>query len=629
MRKQRSLTDLGAVLLVLGGAASCSFLYNLDQVQCEVISDCYGAGFPSGTKCVDNICVAPSIGDGGTSSNTPTNTTGGGTTSTGGTGSGGTSSTDVGGSNNGGTSSTTNTSNNSTTGTAGAGGMPECSDNEDCIDQNKGNPAICRDSTCIPLADETVCPVVLGAGDDLEFLKNYDPIIIGAYSYINPLVPEESAPTANYRLAIEEVNNRYPGGSKRPFIAVVCDAYNDVPISMDHLINKLQVPAMLSSLYTSDLKSSFETYGQSPYNVFFMSPLEADSTLTDPELDTRGLLWHMLPEAVDLAEAYTPLIARTEVLVRERASIPSDPIRVAMIVLDEPFLEDIANVITAKAKFNGKSVGENLQDDNFLRINITATDTGNTLQQIQQFRPHIILAMTYSEFNSQPVLQGIENSWPTLVNLNGQPPPFYVLSPYMIGLKSGLDRAAQYENPPGGDYPGFLPLRERELGINFSGAEDKTLYNAYLPNLLADNPGATYVLEGSENFYDATYFLMYSVVAAGNVPKLRGTDIAAGMLRLLGPSPDEYDVGPLDVTRATGFLRANPDDLIELYGTMGPPDFNTGSGARRGRFSLWCVDDLGDGMEYVTDTMIYDPDTNMLVGDDGPCSVDDFTAEDP
>src|SRR5690606_13123552 len=147
MRRRRLLTRQAIALSgVLLTAASCSFLYDLDQVQCEIEEDCAGFKEVKGqtqVSCVEGVCAVIDLGAGGTGNTTAPSTT---------------------------SPSTTSPSTSSTTGTAGAGGAPECLKNDDCIAE-LGNPAICRDEECIDLYSEE-CPIVLGTGNGNEYLKS-------------------------------------------------------------------------------------------------------------------------------------------------------------------------------------------------------------------------------------------------------------------------------------------------------------------------------------------------------------------------------------------------------------------------------------------------------------------------
>jgi len=135
--------------------------------------------------------------------------------------------------------------------------------------------------------------------------------------------------------------------------------------------------------------------------------------------------------------------------------------------------------------------------------------------------------------------------------------------------------------------------------------EDPTLYNAYLSRIDATYEEA-FDFTGTENFYDAIYFVFYATAAAGNVPTLDGSRIANGMFQLL--EGDEISVGPTDIPNALNTLEI--EGSIELFGALGPPDFDMATGARRIPGSVYCVQDG----EYLYDALRYDSATMLLEG---------------
>jgi hypothetical protein len=563
------------LLLLVGlGVAGCSLLTEISTEQCETDSDCRERGGDfEGTVCEANLCVTPSAGGGDGDGDGD------------GDGSGG-------------------------TGTGGMGGVPiepECATNSECIDDNGGSAFICREGTCVPLTIPEECPIVLGAGQDLENLRQPEPFIFGAYSYVDPTAPRQSVATLNYELAIDEVNSATrggipggAGGTKRPFIAIICSGTNnpDLELSLGHLIDDVGVPAIISSLYTSDLLDAFQTKGL-PNEVFFLSPLEADSTLLGAPDD--GLLWFLLPAALDLSPAFHPLLAQTEAYIRtQRDFTVDDKIKVAMVESKTPFLTDMAEDLVASLKFNGDVTAlQNQADGNFTRIIIDSDlevvnpDTSAARTALLDFEPDIILGLTSGEF--VPLMNSFEG-------LATGDKPFYLLSPYMFG-KSELANPLLFSQV----YP-------RLLGVNFSAADDPTLYEVYLAKLKSTYMNLDFSLEGSENFYDAAYYLMYSMVGAGDPTRLTGEEVALGMNRLVSGNVD-FNVGYSDVDDVVGFLRGSANSEISLTGTMGPPTFNTSTGARRGKPSIYCIDSEGN---YVQNAMVYDPGTETLSGSP-PC----------
>jgi len=453
---------------------------------------------------------------------------------------------------------------------------------------------------------------VLGAGQDLENLRKPSPIIFGAYSYVDPTAPRLSVPTLNYELAIDEINGATrgglpggPNGSLRPFIAVICSGTDspDLEKSLGHLIDTLEVPAIISSLYTRDLLEAFQTKGKAA-NTFFLSPLEADTTLT--QLEDDGLLWHMLASARDLSPAYVPLIAQTEAYLRtERGLLPEDTIKVALVDAKTPFLTDIADDLIATIEFNDKTALQNETDGNFLRVRVDSQlevpnpDVSAALSALEAFRPHVVLAVASSEFIG--LLNNLEATWPPAAGEK----PFYLASPYLFGHPD-LTNAI------------FSPVHGRLLGVNFAGADNTTLYDQYLSKLKSTY-SVDFPLDGSENFYDAAYFLMYSIAGAGSPPRLTGAEVALGMTRLVS-GQTSFNVGTRDVSDVIGYLRGSPGATLSLQGTMGPPNFHTGTGARRGHPSIYCIN---ASREFVQNVMTFDADLGTLSGTP-PC-IENFS----
>src|SRR5688572_9901720 len=71
MRPRRLLTRQAVLLSgVVLTAASCSVIFDLDQVQCEVHEDCAGFDEDDDVACIEGICTIPGTGGVGNTSNT-------------------------------------------------------------------------------------------------------------------------------------------------------------------------------------------------------------------------------------------------------------------------------------------------------------------------------------------------------------------------------------------------------------------------------------------------------------------------------------------------------------------------------------------------------------------------------
>lgn len=616
MRTRRLITRQGVALSgVMLTAASCSFIYDFDEVQCEIPEDC--AGFVDNATqdvhCIQGICQYEYLN--------PT-TTGPST---------------------------------STTGSAGAGGQPECTENDDCIEKNFGNPAICRDDKCIPL-DTDQCPVVLGAGDNNENVKApKQPFIFGALANLGDPVLDATPAIANFDFAINEVNRRTKGGyswagARRPFIAVVCSSdATDVPAGMQHLVKILDVPGIISTQTEDQLLAMFENgdYGARRNNVFTLSTTYADSTLTNAEVDPNALLWHVLGDGVDQAAAYKPLVAQAERYLRAERGIPEDEdIRVVMVVSEDPYNTDVAGVITSTVRFNDRSVVQNANaacgDDVpcFTRVNVPAIttevpvpDVSEAFDAIIEVEPHLVLAITRRQFVFDDLLPRVERVWDIDKASRSLPPPLYLFSP-RIPRTTTLTLAQAFETAPQGlpDNPAFTPLRQRILGVAPAGADDTSLYEEYLLDFQNKYQHLGISLTGTENYYDAANYMMFAIHGGVATTNLTGLNVSYGMTRLLGPGT-RYDVYRSDPTRLIQDLRSGDQDgYVTLHGTMGPPDFRP-TGARVNLPSVYCIDLAPGGennaMEFYPDVMKYDPVEESLSspsGDD-PCSIVGFVEE--
>jgi len=249
-------------------------------------------------------------------------------------------------------------------------------------------------------------------------------------------------------------------------------------------------------------------------------------------------------------------------------------------------------------------------------------------------QPHLILAVTTAEFND--VLVTLENAWNGAYGASYEPaplaPPFYVFSPF-VPRSTVLDRAQEFETPPGEPpNPAFIPMRQRILGVTAAGAEDTSLYDAYLNAFKAKYGSLGLTLDGTENFYDAAWYTMYAIHGGVKTANLSGRDVASGMNRLLGGGTD-WEIFNDDSYEVIKDLRSGDQDgFITLYGTMGPPDFRP-SGARTGLPGIYCIDldPMGSGneMAYYQDALRYNPDDQSLYSPSGndPCSIDGFMGE--
>jgi hypothetical protein len=551
MRYLSRLELLGGLLISAGLFSACSLVYDLSADQCEVKADCDALGGEfRGRECRAGVCVV-----------------------TGATG-----------------------------GNGGGGGMDAggCKSTSECLDDPANfGPTACIAGACVALTNGSTCPLVVPS--DVEDLDDAlrsagEPIILGAFGPLSSSL--HTATTRNYDLAFTEFNQKTGGlvgqdGRRHGIVGVICATTSERPeldTSRDFLVETLKVPGIVPALFADDLQYVFERKREETLEPpFFVSPLDSDSTL-ERGFPDGGLLWHLLPSGEQVALAYKPLLTR----VLDSLAL-AEPVRVALITTEDiRGAADMGAVIVDAdngIQFNGETALEN-GADTFLSISIRTTDEASDLatkvEALLAFQPHVIISATTDEFFAS-FYSPFEEQWNDATGM--APKPFYLFSPYHFqgpGLNSKL-----------------TALRTRAAGVNSAAAPDPALYTSYLSRFRTAysevmNP------EGRENFYDAPYFLIYSVAASiTRTPRLRGQDLLDGM-KAITESGMRIEIGPMQIPTALNTLSTS---TIRLEGTLGPPDFNA-NGGRNVPGSVWCID---SSLKYRSDVLVYDSATGELV----------------
>lgn len=545
-----AVRDLALLVgLMTSTVFGCSLIRDLSVDQCSTNADC--TRFGSNYECSDEkVCVGKEEPNGGKS----------------GGGSGG---------------------NGATSGSGGTPVVAECKKNADCIDAHDGEPYICRDEACVPLTIPDHCPIAIAGTEEnpTEYLtKPGKPIIFGAYVPIDVANPIGHPYTLNYRFALEEFMESTLGGvgsPARPYVMILCQSTKpDLEASAAHLIDTVQVPAILASLPSDNVKTLLDRVIFGERKVFLLDPLEADVALTNA--DDNGLLWHMLGPVTDLIPAYVPLIKLAEAysktyIVKNQAAL----LKLAVVHTDATYSVDMANELQRVAEINGFKLTAKENKDYYDRYEVKVSsgelDTTAVTRALKlngTDQADIIISLGGAEF-IDPIFPAIQEG-----RLK-DPQPFYILSPrnaYDKQLTSGsyFDQVDAWKTN----------LLLRHAGVNFASVEDTTLYDTYLTNIQAKFQGQE-GLESRENFYDAAYFMLYSLAAASRVADdFDGNDVLTGMKALIDGEP--VNVGPEAIANTVASLLSGAK--FSLVGTMGPPDFNAVSGARKSQGSVWCLE---------------------------------------
>lgn len=555
----RNLLFLAALSVMATGFGGCSFLRDLSVDQCQVDNDCAKFG---NYKCsVEKVCEARAATNGGAS--------------------------------NGGSGNTAGTSSMVMGGEGGSPDKVECTTNAQCIDAHEGAPYICQRGSCVSLTSEQ-CPFVVAGSEaaPTEYLtKPGKPIIFGAYVPIDTAMPESHPYTLNFRFALNEFMDGTLGGvgtPARPFVMVLCQSTNpDLKASVSHLVDTLEVPSILATLGSNNLKTVFDDVSTRERKVFLLGPLEADSALA--AADDGGRMWHMLGPATDLIDAYGPLVSLVEKYMHEEIRFNNNPLKVAVVYSDLTYSKDMANALPGAVQVNGSALNSKAnRDGGFYKpfeVKVDGVATPDVSVVKTALEPagsvDIVIALGGHEF-IDPIIGLIQAKRTSTTNS-----PFYILSP-----RNAFDRTLT-----DGDLfvtANYLPTIM--AGVNYASVEDSSLYDQYLLNIQTAYPGQD-GLESRENLYDAAYFMMYALAAANFTgDDFDGDDVVNGMKALVDPDGEPATVGPGKngqmFSKVLNFLKTG--SKIALTGTLGPPNFNPLTGARKSPGSVWCIDSSGD-----------------------------------
>jgi hypothetical protein len=595
MRSARHWRDLRAsfwlALAGLGTAPACSVLYDLSADQCSIDADCrkLSQAFPI---CDAGVCVADSATAGGSAG---TSTEGGSPTIPEGGG-------------------------------GGVAGDAECANNGECIDANYGGPFVCQAGKCVGLLTKE-CPLVVGERN----LEAAEPIVFGAYA-LAPDAVSRSIVTRNLDLVIDEFTKKVTGlrgginGTRRTLAFVVCnssfpenppgtiDAFTP---SLEHLVDTLHVPGIVSGLQAKDLQAVFSQKLEAA-GTFVISPYEQDSELAG--LSDDGRLWHLLGATSDLAPAFGPLLKRTETYLRLNEDFlhltPSvgGKMRVAVVAANVASETDVRDALLDLPELADFEVKPFQVDSALLSED---PDVSMLASNLFNFAPNIIVALAGSEF-IEGVFPLLENGSTWSTETSGQQRPMYLLGSTMAPQTWALYAAKRNETQ--GGWKSFF---NRIVGVAYASATDPQLLGQYEDRLIGvsgDLADPSVVL-GSESVYDAAYLLIYATAAAGEVPALRGKDLATGMQRLVQGA--SYNIGPMSISSILTALQEGEDIGLRL--TLGEPNWNVGRGTRNGLGSVYCLNDAGTTFEMTfplgpnRDVLRYDPTKNELEDKPLPC----------
>ena len=468
-----------------------------------------------------------------------------------------------------------------------------CRSNAECQDANNGEAYICRssDRTCQSLILDTpdgrVCDVLA----DPEDLRNENTIYVGAVVFY--------APGSNQGLELTRQDfNKLAGGlppasatgARRPLAFVYCEG-DTIPdtdhYAFDegaaHLVNDLQLPAIITSLDTTSEINLLNKYSIANGNqVFQLSTSAGGETLKG--VDNQGLLLDLVlinenydKEAFELVKGYYVPLLQAPGGPLAGATLP----RVAVLHSSTPTYANTARKIVSELE--GANITSQVQDFGYGTADEPQGTEGqhaSVVSDVLAFKPHVIIVLGDDEigpaFDEMDVMTAagidvpIENGWTDAAG--SQPRPQWLGILGAVGQLSKdigtLDSAAQIE---WGSRALFI-----QQHYDFKGELFTSYYNQLKQLVPADDPAGVLSPELSspynEFLREGAYLTAYSIalLAAQGEP-VTGPNLAAAARSFGAANSAKFEIGPDKIFPALQSIAStkHPFNLLTFQGWTG------------------------------------------------------------
>lgn len=492
-------------------------------------------------------------------------------------------------------------------GSGGSTTSGECTTNQECITKASSAAgsgqtvaAVCikAEGRCAPLLSED-CKTVTG-----EY-ESDDTIVIGSlFSTVGAQAATNIQRQQSAMLAVEQINKvggvpaATMGGRPRKLVMVSCDESTNLARAADHLVNVLDVPAIVgpnTSQDTIDVTSEFTVNS----DTVVMSPTAVASSIAF--LADNDLTWLMVPNDEQRAPLMINQINEIEAKIKAERSV-------ATVKLGVVFRDDALGIGTRTSLnglvINGKPISDSTvnlgRNVNIDPYNFTHPDQNAIVQKYVTFAPDIVVLAGTAEAISA-VMKPLEAAWPAS---NPHRPQYVLIDsvkvPDLITLAVGNED---------------LRRRVRGTGIK-PGPESAPIYSAFQVDYQVRFPGSSSTTSGMGPAYDATYAIAFALAATWSEP-VTGTSVARG-LRSLAGGATQIEVGATKVLQA--FQRLVAGEKIKALGTFGPLEWDADGAVVGGTLEMWCIGAPAGTPAYQTSGLTFDIKTQQKLGTYTPCT---------
>lgn len=463
-----------------------------------------------------------------------------------------------------------------------------CANNHQCAEFDPRSP-ICPEpgAECVEFTTETgECYASAGYTDaTMGSETGKDLLLMGAFA---PTI--HSSEWLTLQLAVDEINAAgglpTAGDTTQSIVLVICDdQLQHLPTALPHLVQRLGVRALLTSLAQNELQAALDLPATREQSLLVSpsgSPLTSDG-------QPAALLWSLGASGGAAAPAYPALIQRLADAAVMRGARLED---LKILSLSSAAAEDVAleDAVASQINLGGANALGLSREDRFRRIHLSddsVADRADALAKVIEYSPDIVLLFAGGTFavplgaRRAAVLQQLEVAAGTTPSWQ----PTYVLGP-----GSAEDPAVRVLAR---DNPGF---GARAIGITLERRPDPSVVGALEARFDAAFPQAAAADKWSAlpNVYAAFYYLAYALAAAPRSTLApRAEDVLEGLERVTDETGTRVDVGPGSAGLDEAIELLGEHLPFDLYGSSGPARFDPDHG-RKDVPQLYCVDAQGD-----------------------------------
>jgi ABC-type branched-subunit amino acid transport system substrate-binding protein len=402
---------------------------------------------------------------------------------------------------------------------------PECSTNAECVVANPAQPGLCRqsDHKCAPLASPE-CAFKAERTD----LTDDNTLWFGIISP-RTMAPHMEAAVELVRGEIVKSGNLPAAtvtGQRRPIAFVSCtNDNNNFEKSMDHLMNVVQVPAIVGSNASGEVISMLTKFNTQKAGMLTLSPTGSAPGISDIAND--GLFYRLSgSNTVAVKGLAYVLKAVVEPQLRSGPNpvlAPGEQMRVAVVHKSDAVGLSDANNAGTLLFFNGKTTIQN--GANYKVIDYgDPTDPNNTnpaaryvaaVADVVAFKPHAIFVFASLEFAALD--KEIENRWPAIPYR-----PFWFVVKGIAGIFAT-------------DIGSNEDWARRVYGSQPYVDKSTQAYRSFEQSYKALYPDLQVTATATPSYFDTAYLLAYAIAANGARP-VTGRNLAEAIRNRLTPT---------------------------------------------------------------------------------------------